>query len=81
MNAVSLKMENREDIWTWSDFPIYTALDKDFVITLVQYEALKASMLGTKVKTRDQRVTDEILQSWGMTCWKEYVLDRILTNY
>lgn len=56
MNAVLLTKERREDIWTRSDFPMYTALDKDFIISLGQYESLKASMLGTTVKTRDPRV-------------------------
>ena len=69
----------REDIWTADDFP--TEIDKDFAITHAQYQSLKQNWIGTAVKPRDPRVTDKVLRSWGMRSWKQYVLDRYLTNY
>lgn len=69
----------REDIWTADDFP--TEINKDFVITQAQYQSLKQNWIGTAVKPRDPRVTDEVLRSWRMRSWKQYVLDRYLTNY
>ncbi|DBA90352.1 TPA: hypothetical protein ACH3X1_003634 [Trebouxia sp. C0004] len=69
----------REDIWTADDFP--TEIDTDFAVTHAQYQSLKHNWLGSAVKPRDPRVTDKVLRSWGMRSWKQYVLDRYLTNY
>lgn len=69
----------QEDIWTAHDFP--AEKEKDVAITPAQYQSLKHSWIGTPVKPRDPRVTDQLLRSWGMHSWKQYVLDRYLTNY
>ena len=69
----------REDVWTAHDFP--SEIAKDIPITYAQYQSLKKSWIGTPVTARDSRVTDKLLRSWGMRSWKQYVLDRYLTNY
>ena len=72
-------MTFEEEIWTAGDFP--EELVKDFAITHKQYQTLKLNWIGTPVKPRDPRATDKLLRSWGMRSWKQYVLDRYLTNY
>ena len=71
----------RQEVWSCCDFPEFTKLDEDIPITSKQYYSLKRAWLGKPVKTRDPRVTDDLLRTWGMTSWKQYVLDRYLTNY
>lgn len=66
-------------IWTPCDFP--AQLDQDLPITYGGYQSLKQHLLGKRVKTRDARVTDALLKSWGMTSWKQYVLDQYLSTY
>ena len=69
----------QEEVWTAHDFP--TGIDNEFAITNAQYQSLKQNWIGTPVKPRDPRVTDKLLRPWGMNSWKQYVLDRYLTNY
>ena len=69
----------REDVWTADDFP--AEIYSEFAITHEQYQSLKQNWVGTAVKPRDPRVSDQLLRSWGMRSWKQYVLDRYLTNY
>lgn len=70
---------DQQDVWTAADFP--PDLYKEFPITSELYRSLQQRWTGTPVKPRDPRVTDQILRDWGMTSWKQYVLDRYLTNY
>lgn len=69
----------QEEVWTAHDFR--TEIIQDFAVTHAQYLSLKQNWIGTPVKPRDPHVTDKLLRSWGMSPWKQYVLDRYLTNY
>jgi hypothetical protein len=65
----------QEGVWTAQDFP--TEVDEQYPITQVQYQALKLHWIGTPVISRDPRVTDQLLKSWGVRSWKEYVLRKM----
>jgi len=60
-------------------------VDEQYPITHLQYEDLKLHLklhwVGIPVGSRDPRVTDQLLESWGLHSWKEYVLDQYLNNY
>lgn len=69
----------REDVWTAQDFP--AKIDQDFPITYIQYQSLKQRLIGSRVGPRDPRITDELLKSWKIRSWKQYVLEEHLGNF
>ena len=68
-----------EDVWTASDFP--AEIDQDFPITYAQYQSLKKRLIGKQVQPRDTCITDDLLKSWGLRSWKQYVLEEHLGNF
>ena len=78
-----MQADSQEGVWTAQDFP--AEVDEQYPITQLQYEDLKLHLklhwVGITVGSRDPRVTDQLLKSWGLRSWKEYVLDQYLSNY
>ncbi len=74
-----MQADSQEGVWTAQDLP--AEVDEQYPITQVQYEEFKLRWVGTPVVPRDPRVTDQLLKSWGLSSWKEYVLDQYLSNY
>ena len=74
-----MQADCQEGVWKAQDFP--AKVDEQYPITQVQYEEFKPALDWDPVASRDPRVTDQLLKSWGLRSWKEYVPDQFSSNY